>query len=111
VVSFLKKLKDAVAVRDTLIFIETIEEEEVIKDIISLGYSLNQSIVKWNSVERWQDITPEGGKMAMSPMEEVDSLQIMLNEISSYSDDAIFSAHHHAFNDSIIIKMFFLFIF
>jgi len=89
-VSFLKKLKDAVAARDTLIFVETIEEYEAIKDIIALGYSLNQSIIKWNSVERWQDITPEDGKMAMSPMDEVDSLHIMLNEISSYSDDAIF---------------------
>jgi SpoVK/Ycf46/Vps4 family AAA+-type ATPase len=89
-VSFLNRLKDAVAVRDTLIFIETIEENEVIKDIISLGYSLNQSIIKWNPVERWKDITPEGGVFAMTPMDEAETLQIMLNEISNYNDGALF---------------------
>jgi SpoVK/Ycf46/Vps4 family AAA+-type ATPase len=89
-VNFLNKLKDAISVRDTLIFIETTEEDEVIKDIISLGYSLNQSIIKWNPIERWKDITPPDGKMAMPPMNEPDSLNIMLEEISQYNDDAIF---------------------
>jgi len=84
------KIADSIAARDTLIFIETIEEDEVIKDLKSVAYSLNQSLVLWNSVEGWKDITPEGGMFAMQPMGEVYELHNMLNEISNYSADAIF---------------------
>jgi AAA+ superfamily predicted ATPase len=86
----IQQLQDAVSVRDTLVFIQTIEEDEAIKDIVTLGYSLNQSIVKWNPVQRWTDITPSDGIMAMQPMNEVETLHSMLNEIANYSDDAIF---------------------
>jgi len=84
------KIADSIAARDTLIFIETVEENEVIKDLKSIAYSLNQSLVLWNSVEGWKDITPEGGMFAMQPMGEVYELHDMLNEISNYSADAIF---------------------
>jgi len=86
----IQQLQDAVSVRDTLIFIQTIEEDEAIKDIVTLGYSLNQSIVKWNPVQRWADITPSDGIIAMQPMNEVETLHSMLNEIANYNDDAIF---------------------
>ena len=87
---FIQKVADSVSSRDTLIFIETVEEDETIKDLIQVGYSLEQSIVKWNTVERWKDITPEDGIMAMQPMDEPYDLNTMFNEISNYSADALF---------------------
>ena len=87
---FIQKVADSVSSRDTLIFIETVEEDETIKDLIQVGYSLNQSIIKWNTVERWKDITPEDGIMAMQPMDEPYDLNTMFNEISNYSADALF---------------------
>ena len=84
------KVADSISARDTLIFIETIEEDEVIKDLKSISYSLNQSLVLWNSVEGWRDISPDGVMPAMQPMSEVYDLNLMLNEISNYTADAIF---------------------
>lgn len=86
----IKRIQDAIAARDTLIFIQTVEEEEAISDIVNLGYSLNQSIVKWNPIQNWIDLTPENGLRAMQPMGEINDLQTMLNEIAEYSGDAIF---------------------
>jgi len=86
----LKKIQDSIVSRDTLIFLRTIEEDEILKGIISLGYSLNYSVVKWNSVEHWQDITPNGGLMAMMPMEIPMDLHNMLREIDNYAGEAIF---------------------
>ena len=79
---FISKLADSISARDTLIFIETIEENEVIKDLKSISLSLNQSLILWNSIEGWKDITPEGGMFAMQPMGEVYELHDMLSEIS-----------------------------
>ena len=88
--NFREKLIGSIRARDTLIFIETVEEEETIKDLIKIGYSLKQNIIKWNSVEGWSDITPEEGIKAMEPIGDTNELNEMLNEIANYSADALF---------------------
>jgi len=88
--NLIMKIADSIAARDTLVFIETIEENEAIKDLKSIAYSLNQSLVLWNSVEGWRDITPDGVMPAMQPMGDVYDLNLMLNEISNYTSDALF---------------------
>ncbi len=85
-----KDLQGAISARDTLVFIETVEEEEAIKSIVSLGLALNQSIVKWNSVQNFKDITPSDGLKAMQPMGDINDLHGMLEEIANYNGDAIF---------------------
>jgi len=85
-----KRVQDAVRARDTLVFIETVEENEAIKNIQALGFAMKQSIVTWNPVESFKDITPKGGFIAMAPMGEIDGLHGMLNEIANYAGDAIF---------------------
>jgi SpoVK/Ycf46/Vps4 family AAA+-type ATPase len=86
----IQQIQDAISVRDTLVYVQTIEEDEALKDIVTLGYNLEQSIVVWNPVSRWKDITPNDGNMAMQPMGEVETVQVMLNEIANYNDDALF---------------------
>ena len=86
----IKRAQDAIRARDTLIFVETVEESEAIKNIQALGLAMNQSIVTWNPIQSFKDITPEGGMRAMSPMNEVDGLHGMLNEIADYAGDCIF---------------------
>lgn len=86
----IQKTQDAIQARDTLVFIETIEEVEIIKDVQALGLALQQSVVSWNPVEHFQDITPEGGMQAVQPMNQITDLPSMLNEISNHSGDTIF---------------------
>ena len=88
--SMTREVRDAIVARDTLIFVETIEEEEAIKSIQALGLALEQSIVKWNTIENWKEITPQGGLSAMLPIGNIGSIHDMLNEIASYNGDAIF---------------------
>ncbi len=86
----IRRTQDAIRARDTLVFIETVEEQEAIRSIQALALAIDQSVVLWNPVQRFQDITPENGLRALSPMSEIDSLQSMLVEIADYSGDAIF---------------------
>jgi len=86
----IQKAQEAIRARDTLIFIETVEEVEAIKSIQALGLAMQLSVVKWNPVEHFQDITPEGGMQAMQPMNQVNDLHSMLNEIANHSGDTIF---------------------
>ena len=86
----IEKLLEAISARDTLIFLQTPEEEEAIKDIQVVGYNLNQSVVQYNSVEGFKDITPEGGMRAMMPIGDINDLHTMLNEVANYSGDAVF---------------------
>jgi ATP-dependent 26S proteasome regulatory subunit len=86
----IRRAQDAIMARDTLAFIETVEETESIRDLQSLGLALELSVVAWNPVQGFHDITPENGLRAMMPMSEIVDLPAMLNEISSYSGDAIF---------------------
>jgi len=86
----LKRTGDAVRARDTLIFIETAEEQETIRGLQALAVSLGQSIVAWNPVRRFHDITPENGVAAMQALGQSTSLAEMLNEIRDYSGDALF---------------------
>jgi len=85
-----QKTQDAIRARDTLIFIETIEEVEAIKNLQSLGVAMKLSVVSWNPVERFQDITPKDGLPAIAPMNEITDLHSMLNEIADNSGDTIF---------------------
>ena len=86
----IKRAQDAIRARDTLIFIETVEETEAIRSLQSLGVAMKQSLVTWNPVERFKDITPETGEKAMAPMSEISDLHSMLNEIANYAGDAVF---------------------
>lgn len=86
----INELQNAIMARDTLVFVQSVEEEEVIKNIQALGLGFNQSIIKWNSVENFRDITPRGGMIAMQPMDQILDLHSMLNEIANYAGDAIF---------------------
>ena len=45
-----RRTYDAIRSRDTLIFIETVEELEAIKNIQALGFANNNSVVAWNPV-------------------------------------------------------------
>jgi len=86
----LKKIQSAILARDTLIFIETVEEEEAIRDLKSIALSMKQSIILWNSVDGFDDITPSTGLKAMQPSGECNTLEDMLTEVSEYAGDAIF---------------------
>jgi len=93
----LKRTQDAIRARDALIFIETVEEREVIRALQALAVALRQSLVAWNPVRRFHDLTPEEGVQAMSPMGEIASLAEMLIEINGYAGDAIFVLQDTAF--------------
>jgi hypothetical protein len=84
------KIQEAIAARDTLVFVQTIEEEESIKALMAIGVALEQSIIKWNPVQNFTDITPPNGLKAMKPMNTIDDLNAMLEEIANYHGDAIF---------------------
>lgn len=86
----IKRIKDAIRARDALVFIETVEEAETIKDLQSIALAMQQSIISWNPVAQYMDITPAEGKRALQPAMDIDSLSGMLMEISGYAGDAIF---------------------
>ncbi len=87
----IKRMIDAIRARDTLIYVESVEETEALKRIQAIGREMEMSTILWNPVEYFKDITPEGGKVAMLPMSgSIDSLPQMLIEIRNYNDDAIF---------------------
>ena len=73
---------NSIQARDTLIFIETIEEKEVMNQIQSLAKAMGSSIICWNPVEKFHDLTPEDGPKVIAPVEDVETLNGMLNEIS-----------------------------
>jgi len=81
---------NSIKARDTLIYIETVEENEVINQIRALGQAMNNSVVCWNPVDNFTDLTPEDGPKAISPVEDVRNLNRMLIEIGNYESDAIF---------------------
>ncbi len=85
-----KRTQDAIRARDTLVFVETVEEMEAIKNIQALGLAMQQSVVTWDPVQSFKDITPNGGMQAMAPMGDIDGLHGMLNEIANYAGDCIF---------------------
>jgi len=85
-----KRIRDAIRARDSLVFIETVEEAETIRELQAIALSSNQSIILWNPVENFKDITPANGIRAMQPMSRIDSLSAMLSEISSYAGNAVF---------------------
>jgi len=97
----LNKVQNAIRSRDTLIFIESTEEREAKKGLQALALAMNQSIVSWDPVNNFLDITPEGGLQAIAPMGDIDGLHGMLNEIANYAGDAIFVLHdvHFFMND------------
>lgn len=86
----INKINGAISARDTLIFVQTVEEEEAIKNFQMIGLALNQSVVKWNPVQNFVDITPANGFSAMMPMNNIIDLNSMLEEIANYNGDAIF---------------------
>jgi hypothetical protein len=86
----MSRVCDAIRAKDTLIFLETPEESEAIRELQAIALGLNQSLICWNPVEHFVDLTPEGGKKAMKPLNTVDELSSMLKEISEYAGNAIF---------------------
>lgn len=97
----IKRVLDAIRARDALVFIETVEEQEALRELQAIALELKQSLVSWNPVQQFNDITPQGGILAMSPGNRIDSLARMLAEISDYAGDAIFVLQdvHHMMND------------
>jgi len=86
----IKRVQDAIKARDALVFIETIEESEAIRELQAIALGLNQSLVLWNPVQQFCDKTPPGGMPAMTPGNRIDSLAKMLAEIAEYANEAIF---------------------
>lgn len=88
-----ERVLNAIMARDTLVFIETVEELETLNDLKGIALGLEQSLISWNQVEGFKDETPEQGKKAMPPMNEPKSLPAMLTEIAEYAGNAIFVLH------------------
>jgi ATP-dependent 26S proteasome regulatory subunit len=86
----LKKIQSSIKAREALIFIETVEEDEAIRDLQAIALSMKQSIILWNSVNGFKDITPQTGLKAMKPGGDCNSLEDMLTEIHEYASDALF---------------------
>lgn len=97
----IKRIKDAIRARDALVFIETVEETEAMKELQAIALAMEQSIVVWNPVESFKDVTPPNGIKAMKPMSQIDNLSSMLSEISKYAGNAIFILQdvHFLMND------------
>lgn len=85
-----KNILELIKARETLIFIETIEEDEVCKLLKNVSLSLNRSLISWDALDNFKDISPSGVPKAMDPLKDVNNLQNMLDAITSYQDDAIF---------------------
>lgn len=85
------KIIEAIKARETLIFLETMEEDEAISILKNVALTLNQSLIQWDAASYYKDITPDGAKKPLPPMEQnLNQLIRMFDEISKYSDDAIF---------------------
>lgn len=86
----MQRIVDAIRARDALIFVETVEENEAIIELQAIAKTLKLSLVAWNPVHQFKDISPKGGVQAFAPMNAIDGLPGMLKEINEYSGDAIF---------------------
>lgn len=88
--SFIEKVKEAIRARDTLIFAETAEEEETLKELSRAAFGLGLSTVKWNPIDHFTDISPENGRKAVRPMGETEDLTKMLLEVKENAGDTLF---------------------
>ncbi|HHV36655.1 MAG TPA: AAA family ATPase [Candidatus Cloacimonetes bacterium] len=84
------KIVNAIRARDSLIFIETQEEDEAIRELQAIAHSMEVSLIGWDAVDHYKDLGIKGGRKAMQQSGQVSSLASMLNEISNYPSDAIF---------------------
>ena len=85
-----EKIINSIRSRDTLIFIETVEEREALNALQRAAFRLEQSAILWNPVEMFKDITLDNGVPIMQPLQSIVDLQSMLGEIREYAGDAIF---------------------
>lgn len=88
--TFEDRIIESIRSRDTLIFTETVEERETLNILRRAAFRLRQSVILWNPVEMFKDITMDNGVQAMQPMQSVTDLHSMLQEIREYSGDALF---------------------
>lgn len=85
------KLIDSIKSRESLIFIETIEEEETIGILKNVSATINHSLILWDANNGFKDITPKGAEKPLLPSElNVSDLNRMFKQIEDYPDDAIF---------------------
>ena len=85
-----EKIINSIRSRDTLIFIETVEEREALNALQRAAFRLEQSAILWNPVEMFKNITLDNGVQIMQPLQSIVDLQSMLSEIREYAGDAIF---------------------
>ncbi len=88
--TFEDRIIESIKSRDTLIFIETVEEQETLNMLRRAAFRLQQSAVLWNSVEEFKDITLDNGVQAMQPIQNTENLNGMLEAIREYAGDALF---------------------
>ena len=88
--TFEDRIIESIRSRDTLIFIETVEERETLNMLRRAAFRLQQSTVLWNSVEMFKDITLDNGVQAMQPIQNTENLNGMLEAIREYAGDALF---------------------
>ncbi len=88
--TFEDRIIESIRSRDTLLFIETVEEREALNVLRRAAFRLQQSAILWNSVEMFKDITLDDGVKAMQPLQSIADLNGMLSEIKGYAGDAVF---------------------
>jgi ATP-dependent 26S proteasome regulatory subunit len=85
-----KEIIESIRARETLIFIETIEEEETVNLLKNVAKTLNRPIMNWDPVKNYTDISPDSVPKAIPPMDEISDLEDMLKEIRQCSSDGIY---------------------
>lgn len=85
-----KDITESIKARESLIFIETIEEIETITMLQNIAVGLTRTLISWDPVNQFKDISPSNSPKAMMPMGNITDLNSMLSEIRSYGSDAIF---------------------
>lgn len=88
--SLYKEIIESIGSGESLIFIETIEEQETIELLKNISKTIKRSLISWDSVNNFMDISPPRVPEATQPMSDVNNLSLMLNEITNYGPNAIF---------------------
>lgn len=90
IMNLMNDIIESVKARETLLFIETIEEEETIGMLKNISKVLGRALVSWDSINQYQDITPENVALLRPPMESINALSSMLKEIRESKSDVLY---------------------
>ncbi len=80
-------LIEAIKAKNTLVFVETTEEEELAGVIKNVCRVINYGLVEWNPIDNYKDITPQNVVKPLAPMSTISDLFLMLGEIGSKSNN------------------------